>query len=106
MSGIQITSDDLEQRVGATLRQWRIDAGLSQDDLAARANLSRSAIQALEIGRGSRLETLIRALRALDRTDAFDALTPRTVPSPIEQLAAQRRAARTASRAPRVTRRG
>jgi len=105
MSDISITPTELEQRVGTTLRQWRIDAGLSQDELAARASLSRSAVQAIELGRGTRLDTLIRVLRALGRADALDAFTPRTGPSPIERLAAERRAARTEVRAPRARRR-
>lgn len=95
----------MERRIGLAIRQWRIDAGLAQDELADRASLSRSAIQKLEAGRGSRVETLVRVLRALGRADALDALSPRTGPSPIEQLAAQRRAERTATRAPRVSRR-
>ncbi len=99
-------TDEREERIGAAVRQWRIDAGLSQDELAERASLSRSAIQKLEAGRGSRLDTLIRVLRALGRADALDALTPRTGPSPIEQLAAQRRADRTATGARRVARSG
>lgn len=90
--------------MGLALRQWRIDAGLAQEELAERASLSRSAIQQIEAGHGSRLETLIRVLRALGRLDALDALTPRSGPSPIEQLTAQRRATRT--RAPRVRRGG
>ncbi|HWL02117.1 MAG TPA: helix-turn-helix transcriptional regulator [Microbacteriaceae bacterium] len=106
MSAITSVTDDTERRIGLAIRQWRIDAGLSQEELADRASLSRSAVQKLEAGRGSRLETLIRALRALDRIDALDALAPRTGPSPIEQLAAQRRAQRTTTRAPRVSRRG
>lgn len=106
MSDIVSSFGDVEQRIGLTVRQWRIDAGLSQDELADRASLSRSAIQKLEAGRGSRLETLIRVLRALGRIDALDTLSPRTGPSPIEQLAAQRRAARTATQAPRVRRGG
>jgi len=106
MTDIPITTDELEARIGAAIRQWRIDAGLSQDELAERASLSRSAIQQLEGGGGSRLETLVRVLRSLGRTDALDALAPRVGPSPIEQLAAQRRADRRTTRAPRVGRKG
>jgi len=104
MSDIPVVVEDIEARIGAAVRQWRIDAGLSQDDLAERASLSRSAIQGIETGRGSRVETLIRVLRALDRTDVLDPISPRTSPSPLEQLAAARRAART-TRSPRVGRR-
>jgi len=106
MSDFASLIDETEARIGLAVRQWRIDAGLTQDALADRASLSRSAIQQLEGGQGSRLTTLIRVLRALDRIDAVDAITPRIGPSPIEQLAAERRAERTATRAPRVGRSG
>jgi transcriptional regulator with XRE-family HTH domain len=96
-----VIDGEIEERIGSTIRQWRIDAGLSQDELAERASLSRSAIQGLEAGRGSRLATLIRALRCLDRSDALAALTPRQGPSPLERLAAERRATRTPARVPR-----
>lgn len=108
MSEIPGIPDEIEARVGAAVRQWRIDAGYSQEELAERASLSRSAIQGLESGQGSRLETLVRVLRALDRSDALDAFTPREGPSPIELLAERRRAEREgrSRRAPRVSRRG
>ena len=101
MNAKTVMDGEIEDRVGAAIRQWRIDAGLSQDELAERASLSRSAIQGLETGRGSRLATLIRVLRCLDRSDALDALTPREGPSPLERLAAERRAVRAPSRVPR-----
>lgn len=103
MIAIPSDTDAIESRLGRAVRQWRIDAGLTQDALADRASLSRSAVQQLEHGEGSRIETLVRVLRALDRVDALDALTPREGPSPIEQLAAERRTRSTA--APRVRRR-
>lgn len=106
MSSFASVVDETERRIGRAVRQWRIDAGLSQEELADRASLSRSAVQKVEGGHGSRLETLIRVLRALERTDALDALTPRVGPSPIEQLAATRRAERSAGRPPRVSRGG
>lgn len=105
MTVISDTNDALERRLGSAVRRWRIDAGYSQAELAARAGLSRSAVAALETGGGSRLTSLIRVLRALGRSDALDALTPDEEPSPMELLAAERRAQRQRRPAPRVRRR-
>lgn len=106
MSGIASIVDDRELAIGRAVRQWRIDAGRSQAELAERAGLSRSAVQGLERGTGSRLDTLVRVLRALGREDALDALAPAEGPSPLELLAARRRAERGATDAPRVRRPG
>jgi transcriptional regulator with XRE-family HTH domain len=92
------TLAETEARLGAAIRQIRLDAGFDQVELATRANISRSAVQALEAGSGSRLRTLISALRALDRLDALDILTPATGPSPLELLAEARRNAKTPQR--------
>lgn len=102
MTGITPTIDAREAEIGRAVRQWRIAAGYSQDELAARASLSRSAVQGLERGTGTRLATLLRVLRAIDREDALAPLRPDDAPSPIELLAAQRRAER--PEAPRVRR--
>lgn len=91
MSVKALTVNELESQLGLAVRQWRIDAGYSQNELAARASLSRSAIQNLELGNGSRVASLIQVLRSLDRLDALDAFTPREGLSPMEQLAKQRR---------------
>jgi len=83
-----------EQQVGDAIRQLRIAHGYDQIELAERANLSRSAVQSLERGTGSRLRTVLAVLRALDRLDALDSIMPDTEPSPLEVLALSRRAAR------------
>jgi transcriptional regulator with XRE-family HTH domain len=98
MTDIPSTAAETEVRVGAAIRQMRLDAGFDQVELATRANISRSAVQALEAGSGSRLRTLISVLRALDRLDALDSLTPAAGPSPLELLAAARLKARTPQR--------
>jgi transcriptional regulator with XRE-family HTH domain len=98
MTDIPSTSEEIEARIGASIRQMRLDAGFDQVELATRANISRSAIQAIEAGSGSRLRTLISALRALDRLDVLDNLMPASGPSPLELLAASRRRAKTPQR--------
>jgi transcriptional regulator with XRE-family HTH domain len=98
------TVDETESRIGRAVRQWRIDAGYSQEELADRAGLSRKAIIALESGQGSRLASVIRVLRALGRLDALDAFAIDEGPSPMEALRALRRAERERTSAPRVSR--
>jgi DNA-binding XRE family transcriptional regulator len=86
------TIPEWEEEVGAAFRQFRIDADYGQSELADRANVSRSAVQALERGSGSRLATVIAVLRALDRLDALNALLPEDGPTPLEALAEAKRA--------------
>ena len=102
MTAFPDASDALERELGRTIRRWRIDAGLTQDETADRASLSRSAVQGLERGTGSRIATLVRVLRAIGREDSLGAFTLDTAPTPIELLAAQRRTER--SDAPRASR--
>ncbi|WP_369125304.1 helix-turn-helix domain-containing protein [Cryobacterium sp. GrIS_2_6] len=76
----------------------RIESEFSQEVLADRANISRSAVQGLELGTGTRLHTLLAVLRALDRVDALDGLLPMEGPSPLEVLAAWKKAQKTRQR--------
>ena len=88
-----ITLSEWETQVGGAVRQLRIARGYDQLELADRANVSRSAVQSLERGAGSRLHTLLAVLRALDRLDALESILPDTEPSPLEVLAEVRRSA-------------
>ena len=87
------TLAEWEREIGEALRRLRIDAGYDQLELAERANLSRSTVQALEQGAGTRLYTLLAVLRALNRLDVFESIMPDPGPSPLEALAEARRAA-------------
>ena len=94
-----ITIGEWEREIGEAVRQLRISSGLGQIELADRANLSRSSIQALEQGRGTRLRTMLAVLRALDRSDAFESIMPEVGPTPLQVLAdTQREARRTQQR--------
>jgi Helix-turn-helix. len=85
-----LTVPEWEARVGKQIRAARITANLDRATLAKRADLSVGAIQSLEGGTGSSLKTLIRVLRALDRTDWLEALAPPITVSPLRMLAADR----------------
>ncbi|NLF11802.1 MAG: helix-turn-helix transcriptional regulator, partial [Anaerolineaceae bacterium] len=51
--------EQLQRLVGNNIRYYRIQAGLTQEDLAKRAGINRSYISALERGtKNARLSTL------------------------------------------------
>ncbi len=96
------STEDWERRIGGQMRELRIAALLSQDELAERANISTGTVRALERGTGSSLKTLVRVARVLDRTQWLETLDPRgTSMSPIEQLRERRRLSARPQRVPR-----
>jgi putative transcriptional regulator len=70
------------RRIGQSLRELRLQRNLGQADLASRAGLGRSAVQNLESGHGT-LETLVRAVRALDREDWLSSLASQPTINPL-----------------------
>ena len=85
------TVDEIEMSLGEQVRRLRIDAQLTQEDVARRADVSKATVSALESGHGSSLPTLIRVLRVLGRDDWFDEIRPDEGPSPLDLLRAQRK---------------
>ena len=77
-------NDEAVKRViGDRLRATRLRTNISQQTLAERSGLSRSAIHALEKGSGT-LDSLVRALRALGHLDALNAFLPDPGISPLQ----------------------
>jgi transcriptional regulator with XRE-family HTH domain len=70
--------------LGSRLQQERLNADVTQAEVALKAGISRGALRLLEAGRGSTLASLIRVLRALDRLSALDSFLPLPGPSPIQ----------------------
>lgn len=85
------TIDEWEAEIGAQVRAARMLAGTSQADLAKRANVAVGAIAGLEAGRGSTLKTLVAVVRALDRTQWLEQLSPLITISPMQMLRDQQR---------------
>jgi transcriptional regulator with XRE-family HTH domain len=99
------TSIELEAALGHGIRQRRIAAGLSQVELADRANVSVGAIHHLERGKGASTKTLTRALAALGAEGWIDQLAPPPPTfNPLNLLESRIREA-TVTTAPRVRRR-
>jgi transcriptional regulator with XRE-family HTH domain len=84
--GIVRTSAELEDLLGSHLREMRLLKNLDQKSLAERAGLSLTAVKHLESGRGARVNSLIKVLRALERVDWLDHLAPIVSISPMQML--------------------
>jgi len=100
------TVEDWEQVLGAQVRAARIAADLDQVSLAERADVSLGALKNLEAGKGSSLKTLVRVVRALDRTDWLESLAPPITISPLAMLASRRSGARPRQRVRRSRKTG
>lgn len=99
------TPTELEAALGRGIRARRIAAGLSQTELADRANVSVGAIHHLERGKGASTRTLTRALAALGAEGWIDQLAPPPPTfNPLDLLESRNREAHV-STAPRVRRR-
>ena len=82
---------DLLAEVGRQIQVLRVEADLSQAELADIVSTSVSSISRLEAGRTVSLSTFIAVVRALDREDWLTQLDPvGTGPSPMELLRQQR----------------
>ena len=98
-------TDELEKVIGRHIRSLRIGQGLTQVEVAERANISLGALKHLESGAGATIHTLVRVLRALGREDWLDSLEPGTSAiNPLDLLSA--RGARPKARPRRAPRRG
>ena len=72
MSAVFRSTTDWEREIGSRVRRLRKQNGMSQQDLADRANISRSAVKYLESGVGSSLATFINVARAFDLDESID----------------------------------
>jgi len=88
------TVEEWEAVVGSEIRAARIAANFDQSTLAANAGVSIGALQNLESGKGSSLKTVIRVVRALDRTEWLEVLAPPVTISPLAMLSSKHAGAR------------
>jgi transcriptional regulator with XRE-family HTH domain len=86
-----VSSQELEQRLGERLRQLRLLKNISQATLAEQAGVSLNALKHLESGKGARVTSLIKVLRALDRSDWLETLAPVVSISPLQMLKTESR---------------
>lgn len=82
----ELADTAIAQFVGERIERYRIEAGLTQAELAERAGVGKRTLERIEAGSGTELVTLIRVLRALNAVEGFERLLPELPSSPIEQL--------------------
>ena len=82
----ELTDAGVAHLLGERIGRYRIEAGLTQAELAEQAGIGKRTVERIEAGLGVELATLIRILRTLNILDAFERLLPELPPSPIAQL--------------------
>lgn len=79
-----LTDKAIIRMLGGHLKRLRLDANMTQKQLAADAGVALSCVASLETGRGSTLSTLVAVLRVLGALEMIESLTEQDEVSPIE----------------------
>jgi transcriptional regulator with XRE-family HTH domain len=74
------------QLLGERIGQHRLQANLTQAELAAQAGVGLRTLQRIEAGGGIETTSFVRVLRGLGLIEGLDQLVPELPPSPIAQL--------------------
>lgn len=85
MPDMSLTAD-WEGELGVQLRALRIRRGVDQIQLAKISGVALNSVKNLESGKGATITSLIKVLRALDRTDWLKSLAPAVSISPLQML--------------------
>src|SRR5476651_80370 len=87
MSYIQFKSpQELQIELGLRIRQLRLSRNIDQRAVAEKAGVTRAALQNLEAGRGSSVQTLLRTLKALNYLEGIEMLAPQPTVNPLALL--------------------
>jgi len=87
MSDIQFkTPQELQTELGRRIRQLRLSRNIDQRAAAEKAGVARAALQNLEAGRGSSVQTLLRVLKALNYLEGIEILAPQPTVNPLALL--------------------
>jgi len=78
------TDPEILAQLGRRLERLRLDAGITQADLADTAGVSKRTVERLEAGASVQLTNLVRVLRALGVLERFTSMIPEPRPRPLE----------------------
>src|ERR1700734_4486059 len=91
MSDLQFKCpQELQTELGRRIRQLRLSRNIDQRAAAEKAGITRAALQNLEAGRGSSLQTLLRTLKELDYLEGIEMLAPQPTVNPLALLKTKR----------------
>jgi transcriptional regulator with XRE-family HTH domain len=82
----ELTDKAVLHEIGDRLERRRIDAGLTQAQLAEEAGISKRTVERIEAGHGTDFVMLLRVLRVLKLLEALDQLVPDLPQSPLVLL--------------------
>lgn len=87
MNDLQFKSTaELQVELGRRLQRLRLSRNLDQQTVADKAGIARAALQNLEAGRGSSVQTLLRTLKALNYLEGIEILAPEPTVDPLALL--------------------
>ncbi|MBA4386408.1 MAG: XRE family transcriptional regulator [Verrucomicrobia bacterium] len=94
----QYSDEAILHELGERLTRVRLDANLTQAELAEKAGVSQRTVARLESGLvATQLSGFVRVCRALGLVERFEMLVPESLPSPMAQLKMQGRRRQRAS---------
>lgn len=82
----ELTDRAVLREVGDRLESRRLDAGMTQSQLAEEAGISKRTVERIEAGRSTDFVMLLRVLRVLRLLEALDQLVPDLPQSPLTLL--------------------
>lgn len=77
---------ELQRELGEAVRRLRMNCGLTQAEVAAKAGVALRSLAVLERAGNSSLETFVRALSALQASDVIGKIAPQSQVSPLAML--------------------
>jgi transcriptional regulator with XRE-family HTH domain len=77
---------ELQRELGEAMRALRVNRGLTQAEAASKAGVALRSLAALERVGNSSVETLVRALSALQASDVIGKIAPQPQVSPLAML--------------------
>jgi len=82
-----LTDDAVVQEIGRRLAQRRVEADLTQAELAEQAGVSKRTVERLESGTvASQLSVFLRVCRVLGILEQLELFLPEVKPGPMAQL--------------------